>query len=298
MLGPIEAALVGILLVVLMLGMGTTLTPSSFRAVARAPRAFLIGTASQFVFMPLLAFALSHALSLPNEAAIGLVLIGCCPGGTTSNLFAHLSRADVALSVSMTAASKVLCVVTMPVCLYLLARPFTTAEMSLPYGEIVKTLVVLLVPVAIGMGVRARFGERVGAILERAGSACGVAVLVLLVGVSVVRNGLELTQVPLTFYVAAISLALAGMTFGWLASGVGELPRAQRLAIAFETGVQNSPLAFAIIIGSFSGETQSATLRLPLMVALFTLLEAGLVTGVLRARAARAATGEAAVQRA
>src|SRR5262245_30473154 len=107
MLGPLEKALIAVLLAVLMFGMGTTLTPARFRDVVKHPKAFLIGTASQFLFMPTAAYLLAKALDLPDEVAIGLVVIGTCPGGTTSNLFAHLAGADVALSIAMTAASKV-----------------------------------------------------------------------------------------------------------------------------------------------------------------------------------------------
>ena len=167
MLTPLETALIALLLVVLMFGMGATLTVARFRAVLSHPKAFLIGTASQFGFMPLLAFVLAKALELPNEAALGLVVMGSCPGGTTSNLFAHLARADVALSISMTAASKLLGVVMMPLCLYLYARPFTSAEMPIPYGDIIKTLVVLLAPVALAMYLRTRFGERFARIAEK-----------------------------------------------------------------------------------------------------------------------------------
>src|SRR5687767_11989999 len=146
MLSPLETSLIGLLLIVLMFGMGASLTSERFREVLKYPRAFLIGTASQFGWMPLLAFLLARALHLPNEAAIGLIVMGTCPGGTTSNLFAHLSRADTALSLSMTAASKVLGIVMMPVSLYLYARGFSTDSLSIPYGEVVKTLLVLLLP--------------------------------------------------------------------------------------------------------------------------------------------------------
>src|SRR5688572_10851298 len=151
MLNPLEKALIALLLVVLMFGMGTTLTPTRFREVLAHPLAFLIGTASQFIFMPLCAYGLAKLLSLPDAAALGLVIMGACPGGTASNLFTHLARADVALSVSMTAASKLIGIVMMPLCLYVLGREFTSESLSIPYNEIVTALLVLLVPVAIGM---------------------------------------------------------------------------------------------------------------------------------------------------
>lgn len=297
MLGPLETALIGILLLVLMFGMGTTLTADRFRDVLRHPKAFLIGTASQFVFMPIAAYSLARLLALPDEVAVGLVIMGSCPGGTTSNLFAHLARADVALSVSMTAASKAVGVVMMPLSLYLFARPFTSTELGIPYGEIVKTLVVLLVPVALGMGLRRRFGERFANVAERVGSISGIAVLVLLVGVMVARNGNMLALVAPASYAAAIGLGVLGLAFGDGVSRLAGLPVDKRRAVSFETGVQNSPLAFAIIVTTFPAEAQDSMMRLPLVYALFILIEASILTVLLRRADLRAeAQAEGAIE--
>lgn len=288
MLTQLETTLIGLLLIVLMFGMGTTLTPTRFREVLAHPQAFLIGTASQFIFMPLCAYGLAKALSLPDAAALGLVIMGTCPGGTTSNLFAHLAHADVALSVSMTAASKVLGVVMMPLCLFVFGREFTSSDVAIPYGEIVKTLVVLLVPVSIGMALRQKFGERFAEIAAKVGSIAGIAVLVVVVAITTNRNTGLLYTIPAPSYVAAISLGLLGMAFGNFASRLAKLPLAKRRAVMFETGVQNSALCFAIIMLSFPAEAE-ALMPLPLLYALFILIEATIITVVLRNLDARAA---------
>lgn len=295
MLTPLETGLIALLLVVLMFGMGATLTADSFRAVARRPKAFLIGTASQFGWMPLLAYALASVLSLPPEAAIGLIVMGTCPGGTTSNLFAHLARADIALSVSMTAASKVLGIVFMPLCLYLYARPFTSADLPIPYGDIVKTLIVLLAPVALAMALRRRFGERFAVTAERLGSLAGIVVLVALVVVSLVRNASLFSTISPAMYAAALLLGFLGMVLGDLAARVARLPVPQRRTVSFETGIQNSPLCFAILVTAFPGVEQLELLKLPLLYALFILIEASLVTVAYRALDARARGRPAAI---
>ncbi len=289
MLSPLQTSLIAALLVLLMFGMGTTLTPARFREVLAHPQAFLIGTASQFLFMPLLAFGLAKALALPNDAALGLLVMGTCPGGTTSNLFAHLSRADVALSVSMTAASKAIGIVMMPLSLYVFGRSFTSAELAIPYLEVVKTLVVLLVPVALGMVLRRRFGERFASVAEKVGSAAGMGVLVSLVGISVAENRAVFATIPPEGYVAAVALGVLGMAFGDLASRAFGLPVAKRRAVSLETGIQNSPLCFAILLTTFPSASQVELLRLPMLYALFVLIEASVVTLVHRAVDARAA---------
>jgi BASS family bile acid:Na+ symporter len=173
MLSPFETALIALLLVILMFGMGATLTVESFREVVARPKAVSIGLASQFGWMPLVAYLLAVQFQLPDAAALGLVIMGTCPGGTTSNMFAYYARADVALSVSMTAASKVIGIVLMPICLFLYGRRFTQSDVTIPYLEIVKTLVVLLVPVALGMWLRKRKGPRFATVAEKTGSAAG-----------------------------------------------------------------------------------------------------------------------------
>jgi bile acid transporter len=278
MLSPLETALIALLLIVLMFGMGATLTVQRFREVAANPRALLIGLASQFGWMPLLAFLLATVLELPREAALGLIIMGTCPGGTTSNMFAYYARADVALSVSMTAASKLAGVLLMPLCLWLYARPFTDASVTIPYGDIVKTLALLLLPVALGVALRRKYGEVFAHRAEKAGSLAGLVVLLLLVVISVARNGAAFASIPRAHYAAAMLLGLLGMVLGDLAARVARLPLAQRRAVSFETGIQNSPLAFAVIATSFQGALQAKMLELPMLYALFVLLEASLVT--------------------
>jgi bile acid transporter len=293
MLSPLETSLIALLLIVLMFGMGATLTWQRFRELARHPRAFLIGTASQFGWMPLLAFVLAKTLELPSIAALGLIVMGTCPGGTTSNLFAHLARADVALSISMTAASKVLGIVLMPLCLYVYARPFTGAELGIPYGDIVKTLVVLLVPVAVAMLLRRRFGERFAAVAEKIGSVAGLGVLLTLVLVSVVRNADVFKTLTAPMILAAALLGSVGMLLGSTVARLSGLPVAQRRTVSFETGIQNSPLCFAILVTAFPSDNQLELLKLPLLYALIVLIEAAIVTVFYRLSDARRASAPA-----
>lgn len=295
MLSPLETVMIALLLVILMFGMGATLTAESFRQVIARPKAVLIGLASQFGWMPLLAYLLAVQLNLPDAAALGLVIMGTCPGGTTSNMFAYYARADVALSVSMTAASKLLGVIMMPICLFLYGRRFTQADVSMPYGEIIKTLIVLLVPIALGMWLRKRKGPRFAVIAEKTGSAAGVLLLVSLIITSVYRNADLFQTITGPMYAASILLGVLGMLLGDLAARAFRLPVAQRRAVSLETGIQNSPLAFAIIATSFSGPLQAEMLKLPLLYALFVLIEASLVTTYYRLQPANAAVEEATV---
>ncbi len=277
MLSGFEQALLALLLVVLMTGMGAGLTVADFRAVLRSPRGPVIGVLSQYGWMPLIAFTLARALELPADMALSLIIVGCTPGGTTSNLFTYFARADVALSISMTALSTIAAVVMMPLLLVAYATAYTDAALKVPYGNITATLGVMLVPLALGMALRAR-APRAAAIAEKVGGLSGIGVLVLLIGTGLVKNGELLAATTPAMYAAAIGLGVLGFALGWLGATLLKVPAAGRRAIAFETGIQNSPLALGIIVASFPAALQERMLWLPLLYALFVLLSASLLT--------------------
>lgn len=277
MLGPIEKALLAVLLLVLMTGIGTTLSGAHFRSILRSPKGVLVGLASQFGWMPLVAYGLAKVLGLPPAMAVGLVLIGCTPGGTTSNLFTYYAKADVALSVSMTVVSTAVALVVMPLLLMAYAAPLTSTALPIPVGSIATTLALVLLPVGLGIWIRSR-SETLALRVEKVGSASGVIVLVLLVGSSLFRNYADLGSIPTPGYLAAITLGVVGMALGYLVSALLQLPAPQRRAVSLETGIQNSPLAFAIIIAAFPGDEQAQMLWLPMLYALFVLLSASVVT--------------------
>jgi len=245
--------------------------------VLRRPRGPLVGLLSQYGWMPLIAFVLCKALGLPDDLAISLIVVGCTPGGTTSNLFTYFAGADVALSVSMTALSTIAAVVLMPLTLWIYASGYASAGLKIPYGNITTTLAVMLVPLAIGMVVRA---SRPGAakVVERIGGVAGLGVLGLLIGTGLYNNMDVLRATTGTMYAAALGLGVLGFGFGWLGARVAGLSSAQRRAVAFETGIQNSPLALGILIASFPGEQQARMLWLPLLYALLVLISASVLT--------------------
>lgn len=282
MLSGAEKALLAILIVVLMMGMGATLDVPQVRRIIRKPYGVLVGLASQFGWMPLVAFGLAVGFELPPPLALGLLIVGCTPGGTTSNLFAYFAGADVALSIGMTAMSTVVAIVAMPAILWLYGRGFTDERFVLPLTSIATTLVLVLVPVALGMAVRAR-SEAAAKQVERAGSLCGIGVLVLLVVTGVFNNSDIFARIPIGGYVSAIGLGVVGMALGYLAARLARLGERQRRAVALETGIQNSPLAIAIVLATFPEEMHEEMLWIPLLYALCVLITASMATAVFRA---------------
>ena len=176
----LKPALINPLLGIIMFGMGLTLKPSDFRVVFSRPKDVLIGCLAQFTVMPLLAFALTRIFRLDAALAIGVILVGCCPGGTASNVITYLAKGDLALSVGMTAVSTLLAPVLTPLLVWLLAGEMVAVDVI---GMLLSILWVVILPIALGLLVK-RFWPRT---TERASgylpalSSLAICVIVLIV---------------------------------------------------------------------------------------------------------------------
>jgi len=265
--GPTLVAVV-IFTILLMLGLGTTLTTADFRRVVVLPRGVGIGLASQYGWMPLLGFAAAVSTGLPDELAIGLMLMTCASGGNASNMFSWFARADVALSVTMTAISSTLSVVAMPLLLSLYTGRFTDADLQMPYREIVGTLIGMLVPLGLGMLLRHRRPD-LAIRMARTGKWAGAVVLAIVLWVGAADIVETVRSMSGQTLGSCLAVASAGMLLGFLAARVGGLGVAQQRAVAFETGIQNTPVVIAIVLLSFPEERQMAILQMPLLYATF-----------------------------
>ncbi|TVP79787.1 MAG: transporter [Puniceicoccaceae bacterium] len=284
-----EQALLAVMILVIMFGMGASLTPRDFSEALRRPKGLIIGFLSQFGLMPLIALGLALLLRLPPPQAIALIMIGCLPGGTTSNMFAYFARGSVALSISMTAASTVLALIMMPLLLDLYASGFAAridasmlaegAEQGfvIPHINIIVSLFLVLVPVAAGMILR-RFSPDWAKTAEDTAGFMAVLVILFLLGSVTVRHGTLFIVTPWTLYAAAISLSLIGFAFGYGFAALWRVEPRQQRAISLETGIQNGPIAFAIILLSFEEPLRSQMLWLPILYSTFVILTASLVT--------------------
>lgn len=245
-----------IALFVIMTGIGLTLTVGDFRREAAAPRGMIVGAAAQLLLMPVLGIAIVALLGLDGAIAIGVVIAATVPGGTTSNVIAFLSRANVALSIVLTVVASLATVLTIPLVVELAIGWFGGGEeaVSLPVLRTIGQLVgIVLVPVVLGMVVRARAPER-AARAERAASAFGAVILVaLIIGIA-----LELgSDVPVFLRQAGpavVLLNVAGLAVGGLVGWLGGLPPRDRLTIAIELGVKNATLG--ILVATLLSDTQ------------------------------------------
>lgn len=278
MVGAFEQALLALMIFVIMLGMGASLTPRDFYLALRRPYGLAIGVISQYGFMPFIGFLLATLLTVPETIAIGILIMACMPGGTTSNIFTYFSKGNLALSVLMTVTSTVTGVIMIPLVLLLYA---TALDLSIPRENIIITLVLLLVPVGIGMVLR-KINANVGAVTEFFGSALALFFIAFLMVSWIPRNWQFLLETTGATYLAAIGLGAVGITIGYgFARALKLHPRNAR-TVGLETGIQNGPLAVAIIVFTFEGTEAQAVMAVPVLYSLFIIIVASLVTMIFR----------------
>lgn len=226
----------------IMFGMGVTLTPADFRRVVDQPRAVAVGLGAQYLIMPVWGWAVGRLLSLPAPLAAGVILVGCCPGGTASNVMTYLAGGDVALSVTLTALSTLLAVLATPYLTALLAGtlvPVNAQELLWSVAQ------VILLPVVAGLLARKIVGDRITRFTAwlPVGSVVFIVMIIACV-VALTRDRLLTSGLP-----ALLAVMLhnsGGLAFGYLAARAAGLDTVRARTIAIEVGMQNSGLGVAL----------------------------------------------------
>jgi BASS family bile acid:Na+ symporter len=219
---------------------------------------------------------LAKLLALPPAYAVGLILMGCMPGGTTSNIFTYFSKGTLSLSILMTMSSTLVAIVMVPLTLAFYSSGIE-GEWQIPRENVLQVLVVLLVPTVIGMALR-RWNANAGAVIEMIGGLLGVLVILFLIVSWVPRNVGLLMSTGFPVFAASIALGLAGMALGYGLSRLLRQDNRRSRTIALETGIQNGPLAVLIVTLTFTGPMQQEVLLIPVLYSLFIVLTASAVT--------------------
>ena len=278
MVGAFEQTILALMIGVIMLGMGASLTPRDFYLALRRPYGLAIGVTAQYGIMPFLGFLLATFLTVPEAIAVGILIMACMPGGTTSNIFTYFSRGNLALSVLMTVTSTVAGVVLIPLVLVVYA---TALDLDIPRENIIATLVLLLVPVAVGMVLR-RLSANVGAVTEFFGSALALFFILFLIVSWIPRNWQFLLETTGATYIAAFGLGAFGIAIGYAFARALRLHPRNARTIALETGIQNGPLAIAIIVFTFEGAQAQSYMAVSVLYSLFIVIISTIVTLIFR----------------
>ncbi len=244
----IKTSYVNTLLGIVMFGMGLTLKLDDFKIVFSRPKDVLIGCVAQFTIMPLLAFLLTKVFQLPVELAIGVILVGTCPGGTSSNVMTYLAKGDVALSVGMTAVSTVLAPFLTPLMTYVYAGQRVDVNMVSMFVSIIK---VVIVPIALGFVFNKLFGKLTEKLTEVL-PLVSVTAIVAIVAAVVSANSAKILTSGLLIVAVVILHNMLGYACGY---GLGKLLKmgdSKCNAVAIEVGMQNSGLATSLAATHFA----------------------------------------------
>jgi bile acid:Na+ symporter, BASS family len=244
----IKTSYVNTLLGIVMFGMGLTLKPGDFRVVFSHPRSVAIGAVAQFTIMPLVAWLLTKVFALPPELAVGVILVGTCPGGTSSNVITYLSRGDVALSVGMTAVSTILAPLLTPLLTLLYAGETVDVNVVSMFLSIVQ---VVIVPIAAGFVVNryfARFAARATECLPLVSTLAIVAI----VGAVVSANASRIMTSGLLILLVVVLHNVIGYLLGYAVARLMRLDSSKCRAISIEVGMQNSGLATSLATVHFT----------------------------------------------
>ena len=238
----VKPTVINPLLGVIMFGMGLTLRWEDFRVVFSRPKDVIVGCLAQFTVMPLLAWLLARAFSLDEALTVGVVLVGCCPGGTASNVITYLAKGDLALSVGMTGVSTLLAPVLTPLLVWLLAGKTVDVDVAAMFLSI---LWVVILPIVAGLLVKRllpRLTEQATAYLPALSSLAIAAIVLIIIAASadkLLSGGLVIVAVVMLHNIG-------GLSIGYLIARLLGLPWPKRKALSIEVGMQNSGLASSL----------------------------------------------------
>ena len=230
------------LLGIIMFGMGMTLRADDFHIVFSRPKDIVIGCLAQFTVMPLLAWTLARAFALDEALTVGVVLVGCCPGGTASNVITYLAHGDLALSVGMTGVSTLLAPVLTPLLVLLLAGKTVDVDVV---GMLLSILWVVILPIVAGIVVKRLWPRQTSEATAYlpALSSLAICTIVLIV---IAANATKLMSGGLVIVAVVMLHNIMGLALGWCVASMLRLSAPKRRAVSIEVGMQNSGLASSL----------------------------------------------------
>lgn len=250
----LRPSMISYLLGVVMFGMGLTLNARDLKIVFARPKDILLGCVAQFTMMPLLAWGLTKVFALDEALALGVILVGCCPGGTSSNVITYLSKGDLPLSVGMTAVSTLLAPIITPLLVLLLAGKSIEVNVA---GMFLSILWVVILPIALGLlvkkiwpGISARAADYLPAL-----SSLAIATIVLTV---VSANAANLLAGGMLILLVVMLHNICGYALGYGLGALLKLPAAKGKALSIEVGMQNSGLASSLAATHFAAFPMAA----------------------------------------
>lgn len=238
---------ISLLLGIAMFGMGMTLNVENFKEILKSPKDIFIGVLAQFTIMPALAYFLAKVFSLPPEIAIGVILIGTCPGGTASNVMTYLAKGNVAFSVSMTMSTTILAPLVTPLLTWLLVREWIEVPF---YDMMISICQIVILPIFFGIFINSFFGDKVKKFSKILPLISITAIISIVAGVVAV-NAQKILEVGLLICVVVVLHNLLGYFLGFIIARLTKMDIPKTKALSIEVGMQNAGLASSLAILHF-----------------------------------------------
>ncbi|AWP12740.1 putative ileal sodium/bile acid cotransporter [Scophthalmus maximus] len=282
MLSLVLSIVLTVMLAMVMFSMGCTVDASKLWGHIKRPWGIVIGFLCQFGIMPFTAFALSLAFNVLPVQAIVIIIMGCCPGGSGSNIICYWLDGDMDLSISMTACSSILALGMMPLCLLIYTSVWTSSNtIQIPYDSIGITLLALLVPISLGMYFKSRW-PRIAKKILKVGSigGFGLILIIAVVGGILYQSSWDIDP---SLWIIGTVYPFIGFGLGFTLARIAGQPWHRCRTIALETGFQNSQLCSTIVQLSFSPAELEVMFSFPLIYSIFQLVVAVISVGGYRA---------------
>lgn len=252
--GVIDTSWISYLLGMVMFGMGLTININDFKIVFSRPRDIIIGCIAQFTIMPSLAWCLAKLFNLPPELAIGVILVGCCPGGTSSNVITYLAGGDLPLSVGFTSISTLLAPLLTPLLTWMLAGTYVNVSI---WSMFISIISVVILPIFLGFIVKYYFRDLSIKIADYLPAFSTIAIT-LIVAAVVSSNSSSLRTSGMLIILVVVCHNILGYATGFLLGKILKLAYPKRIAICVEVGMQNSGLACSLANQHFSAMAMAA----------------------------------------
>ncbi|XP_053405597.1 ileal sodium/bile acid cotransporter-like [Mercenaria mercenaria] len=263
----VSDVVVTITLITVMTGMGCTIEFWKLVQHLRRPIGAAIGMLAQFIVLPLVTFGLAHAFQLEPVTAIGMLVMGCCPSGSMSNVYSYWVDGDVPLSLTMTTLATLLALGMMPLNIWLYSRSWTDEDLFIPYKNIIVSLAMTLGPATVGIFLRWKW-EKIALVIVKIASIFGVIGIILTITfLSLLYSFIYKSSWEI--YAAACLLTSAGFALGYIVAKLFRMNATHARTVALETGIQNIPLCLTIIALSFPKQMIPKLVPFPLLYGIF-----------------------------
>jgi BASS family bile acid:Na+ symporter len=237
-------------LFIIMLGMGLSLKTEDFKRIALYPKGVFVGLTNQLILLPLIGLAIAVLLNLAPEIAIGIMILAACPGGPTSNLISHLAKGDLALSVTLTALSSLITIVTIPFIVNFSLEYFLGAGKVIELNilqTIAQIFVIVVIPIGIGMLIRKLRPQFALKMAKPVRISSGILLAVIIIGI-VIKERANMVSYFQQAGIATLLLNVVTMALGYFSAKAFKLKRESAVSIAIESGIQNGTLAITIAV--------------------------------------------------